>query len=80
MTEREHQTMRKFRRGDIPAVVIAIALAAFFLFGLFKYPNPDQQRLSNFGPEWKCYGVSKGGASFCIRKSVLNSANQTVGP
>ncbi len=25
--------MRRFRRGDIPAVILAIALAAFFLFG-----------------------------------------------
>lgn len=73
-----HQQMRKFRRGVIPAVIIAVGLLVGSLYLYFNLPN--RQPATGFGPEWKCWGASAKGADFCIKKSVLNPANQTTPP
>ena len=78
----EHRQMRRSRlslkRGEIPAVVLAVVLAAFFLFVYFKYP--DWRRPTGFGPEWECSGVGKGGASFCLKKPPADPASKTTTP
>jgi hypothetical protein len=73
----EHQQMPKSRRGDIAAIVIAIAVVGGFLYMSLKYP--DWQAPSGFGPEWQCTerGAKGGGPDFCIKKQLLNPAGQT---
>jgi hypothetical protein len=80
MTEREHQTMRKFRRGDIPAVVLAIVLGTYWLYTYFK--RPDWHAPSGFGSEWQCTGPGARSAApdFCIKKPPVDPANQTTPP
>jgi hypothetical protein len=63
-----------FRRGDIPAVFVAVAVAALFLYAYFKHA--DWQRASGFGPEWQCTQPGRAGSSFCIKKSAVDSSNQ----
>ena len=73
-------TRRKFRLGDIVAIVLALALGAFFLFTYFKHPNWEQA--TGFGPEWQCTsrGAKGGGPDFCIKKPLLAPAGQTAPP
>ncbi len=64
-----------FGRRDIPVAIVAVALIAFFLYVYFKHP--DWQRATGFGPEWQCTQPGRAGSSFCIKKSLLDSKNQT---
>ena len=72
--------MRKFRRGDISAIVLAVVLGTFWLYTYFN--RPDWSPPSGFGPEWRCTdrGVRGGGPDFCIKKPLANSALQTTTP
>ena len=69
--------MRKSRRGDIAAIVIAIGVLGGFLYMSVKYP--DWRAPSGFGPEWQCTarGARGGGPAFCIKKQLLDQAGQT---
>jgi hypothetical protein len=66
--------MRRFRHGDIPAIVVAVALGSLWLYTYFKHP--DWHRPSGFGPEWQCTesGARGEGPSFCMKKSVIDPA------
>jgi hypothetical protein len=72
--------MRKFRRGDIPAVVVALLLSSFWLYMYFEHR--DWRPPSGFGPEWKCTesGARGGGPDFCIKMPPENAASQTTTP
>jgi hypothetical protein len=67
--------MRKFRRGDIPAIILAVGLVAGFLYLYFN--DPDRQQVTGFGPEWKCWGANAKGGGFCVKRSVLDQPKQT---
>lgn len=73
----EHQPTRKSRRGDIAAIVIVTGIVGGFTYMSLKYPywRPS----SGFGPEWQCTGRGARGAGpdFCIKKQLLNPADQT---
>jgi hypothetical protein len=78
----EHRRMRRswhtFKRGDIGAVALAIALVAVFIYAAIKYPG--WQRPTGFGPQWQCDAPGRGGTSFCIRKPPAIPADQTTTP
>jgi hypothetical protein len=64
------------KRGDIAAIVLAIAVVGFSLYTNFKYPN--MHRATGFGPEWQCNAPGRGGSSFCIRKPPADPASQAT--
>jgi hypothetical protein len=67
----KHQRMRKSRRSDIAAIVMAVGAVGGFLYMSLKYP--DWRAPSGFGPEWQCTERgARGGPDFCIKKQVLN--------
>ena len=72
--------MPKFKRSDIPGIVLVIAVFAFWLYMSNKYP--DWKTPSGFGPEWQCNGP--GGRTpapdFCIKKVPVDPAHQTTTP
>jgi hypothetical protein len=78
----EQQRMRVFRhfpkRRDIPAIIVGFAAVGLLLYLNLKHP--DQQPATGFGPEWQCWGAGRGGTGFCMRKSLLDPANQTKTP
>jgi hypothetical protein len=59
------------RRGDIRAIVIAIVLAAFYIFVAEKFPHAFD-RYRGFGPEWDC------STGFCFKRPPLNSSSETA--
>jgi hypothetical protein len=76
--------MSRFRYSpkarDIPAVLIAVALGAFWLYMYFKHPG--WRAPSGFGPKWQCTerGARGGGPDFCIKKPAADPANQKTAP
>lgn len=69
--------MRRLGLLDIVACVLGIAVVVGCLYMTLKHP--DLKRPSGFGPEWQCTerGIIGGDPSFCIKKELLNPANQT---
>jgi hypothetical protein len=69
--------MRKSPRADIASIVFVIAALVGILYIGLK--PPDWQRPSGFGPEWQCTGRGPrgGGPDFCIKKQLLDRADQT---
>ena len=48
------QQMVRFKRSDIPGIVLVIVVLTFWLYVWFE--RPDWQSASGFGPEWQCNG------------------------
>jgi hypothetical protein len=74
------QQMIRFKRSDIPGIVLVIVVLTFWMYVYFE--RSDWQPASGFGPEWQCNGpgARSAGPDFCIKKPPVDPARQTPTP
>jgi hypothetical protein len=59
---------RLWSRGDIAAIIIAVAILAAFLVLFIAFPNAGWRAHLGFGPNWDCTYPGKGDP-VCIRRA-----------